>query len=330
MSWSFVSFFIKKNGNSSRRESLASEAISWKVRLESSELTESELQSFFEWLESSPDHQASYVAAEQIWERGKVLANPRLECHLDKKTPKSRNGFLLAVSGVVASLILVVVIFGAPSVDNIQSYQTMLGEQKELLLEDGSRISLSTDSQVLIEFDRKNRLVNLVRGEAFFDVLNDGRPFEVRSEFGVVRVFGTKFLVAVSHDDVEVIVAEGLVGLSTDVVAPDFEVLKLKKNQRISASQALKGMKPQYVDADLRTAWLNGQLIFNEEPLAVVISVLNKYRSRKIFLQDEAIGSLLVTSVIQVDDVDSSVDIIAHSHGLKVIENKNSVVLSNE
>ena len=69
---------------------------------------------------------------------------------------------------------------------------TALGEQRSVLLSDGSTLTVNTDSRVAIEMTPAVRGITLVRGELFVDVAKDPvRPFRVLS--------GTVLLGGIGH-----------------------------------------------------------------------------------------------------------------------------------
>ena len=109
---------------------------------------------------------------------------------------------------------------------NNASFLTSVGQQSQHILEDGSTIWLNSNSEVLIDFSEQTRRVNLVKGEAHFEVAKDqDRPFEVYASDRLVRAIGTAFSVYRLEDRIEVLVTEGKVELAIAnqslVVKPD-------------------------------------------------------------------------------------------------------------
>ncbi len=84
-------------------------------------------------------------------------------------------------------------------------------------MEDGSRITLNTDSQIRVDLTVKERRVELQQGEAFFEVAHDAsRPFIVRAGNKRVIAVGTRFSVRREANDVRVVVTEGKVRVETE------------------------------------------------------------------------------------------------------------------
>ena len=92
-------------------------------------------------------------------------------------------------------------------------FSTGKGETKVVALKDGSVVTLNTASEIRVNYSDAVRAVELVRGEALFDVAkNKARPFVVAAGDTSVRVVGTSF--TVRHFDaapVQVLVREGIV-----------------------------------------------------------------------------------------------------------------------
>ena len=70
------------------------------------------------------------------------------------------------------------------------------GGQELVRLDDGSRVSLNTDSRIAILYSDGERRVRLDRGEAMFEVArNPARPFVVIAGNKSVTAIGTSFIV---------------------------------------------------------------------------------------------------------------------------------------
>jgi transmembrane sensor len=181
-----------KNKTSLKHEA-ENDAITWLAKLNSPQLTPAQEQEFMQWLESSPLHQAAYIKAEQLWERGAVLSRLPTTSKTNfwqfDHWGFSTKGFAVACSFL---LIAMVGFFSFLTKTSHFTYQTAMGEVRDVQLEDGSHITLNTNTQLKVELSRKKRIVYLTQGEVFFDVKKDGRPFEVVTQFGVARVVGTR------------------------------------------------------------------------------------------------------------------------------------------
>ncbi len=91
-------------------------------------------------------------------------------------------------------------------------YSTDFGEQRTLTLEDGSVITLNTESRIRVRLSARERVITLTKGEVFFQVAHDARrPFWVSADGAVVRAVGTQFNIRIAPVDTVVSVVEGVV-----------------------------------------------------------------------------------------------------------------------
>lgn len=309
------------NNNQAAAAQAQEDAIQWLALLNSPQLTETQEKAFFEWLNQSSLHQAAYVKAEQLWQRGAVLAQV-------KDAPQSSRWSIPAWQGwAVACSFLAIVCWTFFSHIDLDSqhyrYQTAKGEQKEQQLDDGSHIVLNTDSRVDITFNKKQRRIELHQGEVFFDVRKDGRPFEVVTQLGVVRVLGTHFSVYRTASDVQVTVIEGQVALGAQpsITEKFIPAAVLHANQRLTMVGAMVGDSPETVDPRSALAWRKKQLVFKGQALDLVVDELNRYLPNPVRLADPALGRMEITAVIQLNDVQSSLAALTESLGLKLETN---------
>src|SRR5690606_23248529 len=75
-------------------------------------------------------------------------------------------------------------------------HRTALGEVLRLPLADGSAVTLNSASEIRVDFSASHRQIDLLRGEALFDVARDvRRPFVVAADGVEVVAVGTSFSV---------------------------------------------------------------------------------------------------------------------------------------
>jgi transmembrane sensor len=304
------------------------DAIGWLTLLGSSRLTKEKEQEFFVWLGQSPLHQAAYLEVEQLWRRGEALEKVKIVGSKHNWQVNSWQGWALTSSFLVAVCWSLFSFMGQDTRN--YHFQTVKGEQSELQLEDGSHIVLNTNSEIDVSFDGAQRLVVLRRGEVFFDVKKDKRPFDVVTQVGQVRVMGTHFAVHALAEDVQVTVIEGRVALAENVSAIESFVPRviLQADQRLTIKEAMAGAAPQAVDARSDLAWRKKQLVFKGQPLDVVVKELNRYLPRRLNLANSELGALEVTAVIQLQDPESSLATLAQSLGLTLAVADNLAELS--
>lgn len=294
--------------------SIRNAAVEWIARLNATNLSEQQEQAFFAWLAQSPLHQAAYLEAEQLWQRGEVLA--RVQPHTTTLWSKFAWPALATACALILAIVLVPLINNPVDV----LYQTAIGEQKKIQLEDGSTIELNTASRVRVSFSRAQRVVQLEQGEVFFEVTkNSARPFNVFTQNGQVRVVGTRFSVRQLQGDALVRVQEGTVALGAVSNDPDTFVpgSLLNANQQQTLTAAINGESPQVLDTSSALAWRKRMLVFNGQSLAAVIDELQRYFPVVIELENKQLADTQVTAVIRLQDLRTTLSVLEGSLGLR-------------
>jgi transmembrane sensor len=126
-------------------------------------------------------------------------------------TPRFRRPFFVA-----AAVAFAVVIGGAVwwQANRYPLYSTDIGERRSITLADGSTVDLNARSKLRIEFSSAERRVELLDGQALFQVAKDKqRPFIVHCRDATVRAVGTQFDVYRKDSGTTVTVLEGRVAV---------------------------------------------------------------------------------------------------------------------
>src|SRR5205807_1325966 len=97
-----------------------------------------------------------------------------------------------------------------------QVYATAIGEQRSVVLKDGSMIQLNSRSRVEVRYTDHDRKIALKEGQALFTVARDTqRPFLVSAGDTAVRAVGTQFDVNRLETEIVVTVLEGKVAVES-------------------------------------------------------------------------------------------------------------------
>lgn len=150
------------------------------------------------------------------------------------------------------------------------SVQVDPGQSSNVVLPDGSKVMLNSQSSIVYNNDYKlnQRRVSL-KGEAHFQVTkNPKRPFVVGTEFFDVEVLGTVFNVKTYEtDDIQVVgLLEGKVKLTTHTTGVN-KTLYLTPNQKAIYNKCTGELTVEATDNISETAWMKGILSFRTEPL---------------------------------------------------------------
>lgn len=188
------------------------------------------------------------------------------------------------------------------------------GEIKEAMLPAQSVVTLNGGSSV--KFDRSDwdqeRKVYL-QGEAFFEVIKTGAPFIVYAGDAKVEVLGTSFNIKTARDKVRIACTEGKVSVNTANGEGAGKILTEGRAVELLNS----GLGEVYVvDVDRVAVWRAGELIFEDTPLAEVLTRLELFFDIKIELK-KSVEKVSFTGKFTNPQPDETLKTICLSAGLK-------------
>lgn len=294
------------------------DAASWFVRLQRDPDDRDLRRDFDAWMAANPAHRADWAAVGGAWERmGDLKEDPqilaaraalRAELATERRRPQMRWAAGFAALAITAGAALGIgswrqaqqpeapVVAAAPRA--LEVFRTPVGGQRTITLQDGSKVTLSTDTEVrLTEWDRR-RALTLVKGEAFFEVAkNPQKPFVVAAAGRTVTALGTAFDVRVDPDQWSVSLLEGKVrvaGATTSVdMTPGHHLTQHGDQPWTVESRNL---------ADL-TSWREGSLVFDNRPLASIVGEMNRYSTRKVRIADARLAATPLSGRFKSGDV---------------------------
>jgi transmembrane sensor len=203
---------------------------------------------------------------------------------------------------------------GAPRI-----YATARGQRADILLADGTRVSLNVDSRLIIpaNFGRPTRQI-LLFGEAYFEVRHDAqRPFLVRAAGAVVGDLGTKFLVRAypGEPKATVTVGEGKVLLGRGMVGSDDVSLAQGQHGEIDASGLV--IVSSGVNIDNELAWRSGRLELRHVPLARAVRDIGRWYDIEISFTDSSLAQVPVTASFGNESAEDAMRVLATTLGAR-------------
>lgn len=306
------------------------EAAAWFTRLKQPRVSEATIESFFAW-RSQPANADAYAEVEARWRQAdRVRNDPELvaltEAALRRETfwnrwkrrlPRLLPPLGLAAMALGGLLVLVIAQFGP------KTYETDVGAQQIVRLDDGSVLRLNTDSKVAVRFGRTQRTVRLLRGEGFFEVAHDpGRPFVVEAGAARVRALGTKFDVRRFPAATQVTLLEGRVQV-TRARRPG--AWTLRPNQQITLDGTVT--PPQAADAAAASSWTSGRIRFHETPLAAAVAEVNRYSRTPIVLDADRLADVRVNGIFETGNTQAFLSAVTTLFGLEAVKTSEGVVL---
>lgn len=371
------------------KAAIKEEAGLWIVRMDSRKLDEDEIRELKAWVQKSEFHREYLLKLASNWdamsvlqELGEMFPLPEKEQPLSERTIWSRvkkqlgdilhSPFGLAASGL-ATLLVVGSLYVVKS-EQIQpglaadahEYVTAIGERNSFTLEDGTVVSLNTNTRLQVTYSDTRRAINLIQGEATFDVAkNPEKPFVVYAGNGLVWAVGTAFNVRHDAGLVDVIVTEGRVKVfsdtsATDSIAPSLDVASdisesptdksaendqpsqyAQKDQREALLSAGGALRYREVIESFKTmeqeesqrilAWHDGSLVFKGETLEQAVAEISRYTDKELIISDDSLKDLRVGGHYKLDDIDALLASLGRGLGISVDfaqAGKNQIVLS--
>ena len=334
---------------------IAEQARRWFVAHYEGPLSAQETAAFLTWLRASPVHVRAFLRVSRIagdlkaaaegpdFALGALLEEARtdtgnnvveigsLNLQGDRaiaRRPVRQSQWALAA--VVAGLILGLSLlwwsrdgerFGLP-----RTYDTGHGEQAAWRLPDGSTLHLNTGGSATVRYSSAERVVDLDRGQALFEVApGDGRRFRVSAGEAHVLAVGTEFDVYRRRDVILVTVVEGTVTVSSGEppplssgIAPSGPSRRVNAGQQLGVEGGKLWPEPVPVDSKAAVSWLQHQIVAEDRPLGEIVDEFNRYARVSIEIDDPALRALRVSGRFDVYDTDSFVAFLSSLDGVAV------------
>lgn len=294
---------------------IVNEASGWLVRLWSGEAGPEDEAACQRWRAADPEHERAWQRFQSLGARMLgVDAGLARRVLLPGATAPARRRVLRALG---AAVLLGGVVHNVRESGWWQQQAcdvaTLLGQRRELVLADGSRLLLDGDSAVDIRFDGDWRRIVLRRGRILVTSAPDPaaryRPLVVDSAQGRVRALGTRFSVQQEAERSRVAVYEGAVELQPRHRGS----LRLERGQQGSFSLLQASLDGPSRESDL--AWREGRLVAEQMRLADFLAELGRHR-RGVLRCDPRVAELRLTGVFPLDDTDLA--LAAVTQGLPV------------
>ncbi|QCW24923.1 hypothetical protein FE772_03795 [Lysobacter enzymogenes] len=253
------------------------------------------------------------------WERCATHSNPRRR--RNRGAPRLRGApapRALAPRGLglASAACLAAVVAAAPILAlNLRAdYRTGIATARYTLA-DGSTLALDADSAVAVDFDGRERRIELLRGNAWFRVAHgDARPFRVDALGGSVRDIGTAFEVSRHDAYVRAAVSEGLVEVDSGGAAP----VSVAAGQAVSYPQGGAPTAPQPTATTDIAGWRQGELAFDAVRADEALRRIARYRSAPVWTLGSFERAPRISASLRADRSDEAIAAVAQRANLRV------------
>jgi transmembrane sensor len=208
----------------------------------------------------------------------------------------------------------------------VQLLETPRGGQYEVVLPDGTKVTLNAASS--LEFPSSftgvtERRVQLT-GEGYFDVAKDkAHPFIVNTNDQDVKVLGTTFNINAYGNSIRTTLVEGSVKVSS---GKSGEIKMLKPGETSVLDHG--GIKVQFADLALETAWKRGKIVFKDADLKSIMSTLERWYNIEAVYQSYPSESRFSGSVSRSKNISEVLNLIESTQEVHFkIEERRVVVM---
>lgn len=178
-------------------------------------------------------------------------------------------------------------------------------------LADGSRLILRGKSAVNIDFQAKQRVIELVQGQIYVDVAKDqNRPFLVKTSHGQIQALGTAFSVNYKSAATELKMLHSRVRVQTTNRYSKPQVI-VNAGQAVSMDQNGVQSLPALNIYSEQQKWNKHQLMVEDLPLDQVLKELDQNYKGKIMFNAEALHKIQVNAVLPLNQTQDALKLLA-------------------
>lgn len=296
------------------------QAALWYATLRAETVGDAERRAWQAWLAQSPLHARAWAHIEAVGRRFEPLRAGGADAALAGASAARRIavGRRRVIGGGIAGLGALLLAgrewplpAGIAAVG--AAWRTGIGEQREIVLDDGSRVWLNTGSALDAEFAADRRRLLLHAGEILVETAADRfrRPFWVDTADGRMQALGTRFAVCLSAGRTRLDVFDGAVRVRNQAGA----VLQVRAGEHTVFDADGLGR----VDAadPAREAWSRGLVVADGITLAELVAELARYRRGHLGVAP-AVAGLKVVGVFPAQDPERALAMLEAALPLRV------------
>lgn len=209
------------------------------------------------------------------------------------------------------------------------TYTTNFGEILKLKLQDGSNVTLNSNS-ILWYYKNENRKVWL-KGEAFFQVdkkIATNAKFYVVTKDLSVEVYGTSFNVNTKKKKTDVFLEEGNIwlklnnGIDKKMIPGNYISYSSEKNEVLENKNIFNPI--------IKTSWKDGSLLFDNLSLKKAMEKIEETYGYSIVFKDDKSKNTLITGAVPITNIDICIKAIEKSVGVVIVKKENSLIISKK
>lgn len=177
-------------------------------------------------------------------------------------------------------------------------YKTATSEVKNIVLDDGSMLTLAPKSAIKVDYTAGQRRIELIQGDIYVDVAkNPARPFIVHTKQADYQALGTRFIVNQYTDTSALNMLHSRVQARANLTT-QAKPLIVSEGQRIQVDAHGLGKIEVFDTQMFKTSWQMQQIQANELALPDLLNRLNAYHSGYMIFNEKELSQIKVTGII--------------------------------
>lgn len=306
------------------------EAIAWQVLLDSGDASNEHRAGLIRWLEADVDHACAWrqlgLLDHGLRELPRDAAAPLRDTLMTPRRRRTRK-----TAGLLSLALLVAVAAGVfdrhqPLAGLLADHRSGTGEQRSVVLPDGTVVVLNTRSAIDLAFDADRRAIVLRQGEIHVRSAPasaaEPRPLMVLTPQGSLRALGTRFIVRHEAERTTLTVTESAV-MARPAACDPSPAQACPAERRVSAGHgvwlhvdAVGEPTPVRPGAD---AWIDGMLVVENAALGEVVAELARHRAAPLTIATDA-AELRVTGTVPLADTERALTALTHALPVRLIK----------
>ncbi|MGP1667231.1 MAG: FecR family protein [Rhodanobacter sp.] len=295
------------------------QARAWAIKLKTGQPTTEDVAAFRRWRAQSALHAQAWAQASQDWKTLGAMAQVFEERHPQRMaTPRqqtTRRFFLGAAASAFGTLAVVGVIRPPaglwPSWSELGAdYRTATGEQRDIQLAHRVQVSLNTQTSISLLHTGGTPRIALIAGEAAVSARHS--PCEVLAEDArIVMTHGAVDVRRLATGQVRLRCTEGAAQLHHPS-----RTVALAARQQILYSRGQLGELGAITPDD--AGWRQGVVVFDDLRLVDAIAEINRYRSGRVVLLNDALANRRFSANFKIDALNDAIELLRVVHNVNV------------
>lgn len=301
---------MNRNSSPLADDTIACEAMDWFLRNREGPLDEAGRVAFLEWMKRSPEHVRAYMRALALHRQvGEALQSPLADeaavpprqiaakvvplfgsVHAPPRAVPRRGRARWWVAAAAACITLLGVGLVPQVAPTEQLYSAGQGELRHLVLPDQTQVRLNADSRLRVRMGWFSRKVELLQGEATFDIARDRRPFEVQVNGLEIRDIGTVFDVSRRLQSTRIGVVSGEVEVWSQG-ADARRLAQLGEGRVVQVDARSHAVESLDLPLSMLLDWQQRKVSFLDERLDEVAAAFNRHNQVQVRVLDEGAAS---------------------------------------